>query len=86
MGGAGAGSGGNTGVGSRVGNDNRYHRWKGSHTVARNELRPITKLRSTANTGYTYVTRKNRRNHPDRLALRKFDPVVGHHVEFREER
>ncbi|MCZ7415106.1 MULTISPECIES: 50S ribosomal protein L33 [unclassified Streptomyces] len=44
------------------------------------------KLRSTAGTGYTYVTRKNRRNDPDRLTLCKHDPVVGRHVDFREER
>lgn len=50
------------------------------------ELRPIVKLRSTAGTGYTYVTRKNRRNDPDRLRLREFDPRIGKHVEFREER
>ena len=54
--------------------------------MARNELRPIIKLRSTAGTGTTYVTRKNRRNHPDRLVLRKFDPRLRRHVEFREER
>ncbi len=54
--------------------------------MARNELRPIIKLRSTAGTGYTYVTRKNRRNDPDRLVLRKYDPVVRQHVDFREER
>jgi large subunit ribosomal protein L33 len=54
--------------------------------VAHSELRPITKLRSTAGTGYTYVIRKNRRNDPDRIVLRKFDPVVRGHVEFREER
>lgn len=54
--------------------------------MARNEIRPIVKLRSTAGTGYTYVTRKNRRNDPDRLVLRKFDPVARQHVEFREER
>ncbi|MDT0462224.1 50S ribosomal protein L33 [Streptomyces gibsoniae] len=54
--------------------------------MPRNELRPIIKLRSTAGSGYTYVTRKNRRNNPDRLALRKYDPVVGRHVDFREER
>ena len=54
--------------------------------MARNELRPIIKLRSTAGTGYTYVTRKNRRNHPDRLTLRKYDPIVRRHVLFREER
>ncbi|MDT3396504.1 50S ribosomal protein L33 [Streptomyces sp. B1866] len=54
--------------------------------MARDELRPVIKLRSTAGTGYTYVTRKNRRNHPDRLELRKYDPVVRRHVPFREER
>lgn len=50
------------------------------------EVRPIVKLKSTAGTGYTYVTRKNRRNTPDRLVLRKFDPQVRRHVDFREER
>jgi large subunit ribosomal protein L33 len=54
--------------------------------MARNELRPVIKLRSTAGTGYTYVTRKNRRNDPDRLTLRKYDPIVRRHVTFREER
>ncbi|MDT0453195.1 50S ribosomal protein L33 [Streptomyces hesseae] len=54
--------------------------------MPRNDLRPVVKLRSTAGTGYTYVTRKNRRNDPDRLELRKFDPVAGRHVTFREER
>ncbi|MEH1123640.1 50S ribosomal protein L33 [Micromonospora sp. CPCC 206061] len=51
-----------------------------------NEARPVVKLRSTAGTGFTYVTRKNRRNDPDRLALRKYDPRARRHVEFREER
>jgi large subunit ribosomal protein L33 len=50
------------------------------------DVRPIIKLRSTAGTGYTYVTRKNRRNDPDRMVLRKYDPRVRAHVEFREER
>lgn len=50
------------------------------------QLRPVIKLRSTAGTGYTYVTRKNRRNTPDRLVLKKFDPIVRRHVEFKETR
>lgn len=50
------------------------------------DIRPVVKLRSTAGTGFTYVTRKNRRNDPDRLVLRKYDPVVRRHVDFREER
>ncbi|MGN5238842.1 50S ribosomal protein L33 [Rhodococcus sp. SJ-3] len=54
--------------------------------MARNEIRPIVKLRSMAGTGYTYVTRKNRRNDPDRLVLRKYDPTLRRHVDFREEK
>ena len=58
------------------------------------DVRPIIKMRSTAGTGYTYVTRKernyitrkNRRNDPDRLVLRKYDPVARKHVDFKEER
>ncbi|GAB2467042.1 50S ribosomal protein L33 [Xylanimonas ulmi] len=54
--------------------------------MARNEIRPIVRMRSTAGTGFTYVTRKNRRNDPDRLVLKKYDPVTRRHVDFREER
>lgn len=50
------------------------------------EVRPKITLRSSEGTGYGYVTRKNRRNTPDRLVLRKYDPVVRRHVDFREER
>ena len=50
------------------------------------DVRPIIKLRSTAGTGFTYVTKKNRRNNPDRLVLKTYDPVIRKHVEFREER
>ena len=51
-----------------------------------NQLRPLVKLRSTGGTGFTYVTRKNRRTNPERMVLRKYDPVLRRHVEFREER
>lgn len=50
------------------------------------DVRPIVRLRSTAGTGSTYVTRKNRRSDPDRMVLRKYDPRVRRHVDFREER
>ncbi len=50
------------------------------------DVRPTITLRSTAGTGYTYVTTKNRRNSPDRLVVRKYDPVLRRVVEFREER
>ncbi|WP_326665885.1 50S ribosomal protein L33 [Streptomyces sp. NBC_00385] len=54
--------------------------------MARSETRPVVTLRSTAGTGRSYVTRKNRRNNPDRLVLRKYDAAAGLHVLFREER
>lgn len=54
--------------------------------MPRNDVRPVIKLKSTAGTGYTYVTRKNRRNNPDRLVLLKYDPLARRHVAFREER
>ena len=54
--------------------------------MARNEIRPVVKLRSSAGTGYTYITRKNRRNDPDRMVLRKYDPILRKHVDFREDR
>lgn len=50
------------------------------------DIRPAVRLKSTAETGNTYVTRKNRRNDPDRLVLRKYDPIVRRHVDFLEER
>ena len=45
--------------------------------MSRSTLRPVVKLRSTAGTGFTYVTRKNRRNDPDRLVIRKYDDKDG---------
>ncbi|WP_030526269.1 50S ribosomal protein L33 [Phycicoccus jejuensis] len=50
------------------------------------DVRPKVVLRSSAGTGTTYVTEKNRRNDPDRLVLRKYDATVRRHVEFRETR
>lgn len=50
------------------------------------ELRPKITLRSTEGTGMSYVTKKNRRNSPDRLVLRKYDHVLRRHVEFKESR
>lgn len=41
-------------------------------------------LRSTAGTGTTYTTTKNRRTTTAKLELKKYDPVVRKHVLFRE--
>jgi len=42
------------------------------------------KLVSTADTGYFYVTKKNSRTMTEKLSLKKYDPVVKKHVEFKE--
>ncbi len=42
------------------------------------------KLLSSADTGYFYVTSKNPRKKPEKLELKKYDPVVRKHVLFRE--
>ncbi|WBF65710.1 MAG: 50S ribosomal protein L33 [Candidatus Kinetoplastibacterium crithidii] len=42
------------------------------------------KLESTANTGHFYTTTKNKRNTPDKMLLKKFDPVARKHVEYKE--
>lgn len=54
--------------------------------MAKNDKRPIIKMRSTAGTGFTYTTRKNKTNTRERLELMKYDPVVRKHVSFKEER
>ena len=41
------------------------------------------KLRSTES-GHMYLTSKNRRNDPQRLELKKYDPFVRRHVIYRE--
>ena len=48
--------------------------------------RPVIKLKSTAGTGYTYVTNKNKINSRDRIELRKYDPIARKHVIFKEEK
>jgi large subunit ribosomal protein L33 len=42
------------------------------------------KLVSSADTGYYYVTKKNSRTKTEKMTLKKYDPVVRKHVEFRE--
>ena len=44
----------------------------------------LIKMVSTADTGYFYVAKKNPRNITEKLTLRKYDPVVRKHVEFKE--
>ena len=54
--------------------------------MAATDVRPKITLACQECKHRNYITRKNRRNDPDRLTLKKYDPVVRRHVEFREER
>ncbi len=42
------------------------------------------KLESTAGTGFYYVTKKNARTLTEKLIMKKYDPVIRKHVEFKE--
>jgi large subunit ribosomal protein L33 len=42
------------------------------------------KLLSTANTGTFYVTKKNSRTMTEKMSMKKYDPVVRKHVDFKE--
>ncbi len=42
------------------------------------------RLNSTADTGFFYVTKKNARTKTEKMVLKKYDPVVRKHVDFRE--
>ena len=44
----------------------------------------LIKLVSTAGTGFFYTTKKNPRKTTEKLTLRKYDPKVRKHVEFKE--
>jgi large subunit ribosomal protein L33 len=48
------------------------------------KTREKIRLVSTAGTGYFYTTTKNKRNTPQKLKFRKYDPVIRQHVEFKE--
>ena len=47
-------------------------------------MREKIKLLSSAGTGHFYVTTKNKRLYPDKLEVKKFDPVVRKHVGYKE--
>jgi large subunit ribosomal protein L33 len=47
-------------------------------------VRDKIKLVSSAGTGHFYTTTKNKRNMPDKMEIRKFDPVVRKHVIYKE--
>lgn len=48
-------------------------------------MRTKVKMKSTESS-YFYTTIKNKRNTPDKLKLKKYDPKVNKHVEFVEDK
>ena len=42
------------------------------------------RLVSSANTGHFYTTTKNKRNTPEKMEIKKFDPTVRKHVVYKE--
>jgi large subunit ribosomal protein L33 len=47
-------------------------------------VREKIKLVSSAGTGHYYTTTKNKRLKPDKIELKKYDPVVRKHVVYKE--
>ena len=47
-------------------------------------MREKIRLMSTAGTGHYYTTTKNRRLHPEKMEVQKYDPVVRKHVTYKE--
>ncbi|MEX5897658.1 50S ribosomal protein L33 [Proteus vulgaris] len=47
-------------------------------------IREKIKLVSSAGTGHFYTATKNKRTMPEKLEMKKFDPVVRQHVLYKE--
>ena len=47
-------------------------------------MREKIKLESSAGTGHFYTTTKNKRTMPEKMEIKKFDPVVRKHVIYKE--
>ncbi|HEX5128316.1 MAG TPA: 50S ribosomal protein L33 [Usitatibacter sp.] len=47
-------------------------------------MRDKIKLESSAGTGHFYTTTKNKRTMPDKMEIKKYDPVARKHVMYKE--
>jgi large subunit ribosomal protein L33 len=52
--------------------------------MASKGTREKIKLESTAGTGHFYTTTKNKRTTPEKMLIKKFDPVARKHVDYKE--
>ena len=54
--------------------------------MAKSDVRPKITLACVECKNRNYITRKNRRNDPDRIELKKFCPTCKKHTEHKETR
>ena len=47
-------------------------------------MRDKIRLVSSAGTGHFYTTSKNKRLHPEKMEVKKFDPRIRQHVTYKE--
>ncbi len=47
-------------------------------------MREKIRLVSSAGTGHFYTTTKNRRTHPEKMEVKKYDPKARKHVVYKE--
>ena len=47
-------------------------------------MREKVRMNSSAGTGHFYTTDKNKRATPDKLEMKKYDPVARKHVMYKE--
>jgi large subunit ribosomal protein L33 len=47
-------------------------------------MREKIKLESSAGTGHFYTTTKNKRTMPEKIEMKKYDPVARKHVMYKE--
>jgi len=47
-------------------------------------MRGTIELVSSAGTGHFYTTSKNKKTMPDKMEIKKFDPVIRQHVIYKE--
>lgn len=52
--------------------------------MAKSTAREKIRLVSSAGTGHFYTTSKNKRNHPEKMEVRKFDPTIRQYVAYKE--
>jgi large subunit ribosomal protein L33 len=59
---------------------------KGNPVASSTDVRPKVTLACEVCKHRNYITKKNRRNDPDRLEIKKFCPNCGHHQPHKESR